>query len=80
VPGTGTWTGCTKSSGSQLIRIEATAADHVSAGPFGQQLAPFSGLAAAAAVTTRPRLGTLVVTGKRRADTEDLIARRGWSL
>jgi hypothetical protein len=31
-------------------------------------------------VTTRLRLGTLVVTGKRRADTEDLIARRGWSL
>jgi hypothetical protein len=30
--------------------------DHFSAGPFGQQLAPFSGLAAAAAVTTRLRL------------------------
>jgi alkanesulfonate monooxygenase SsuD/methylene tetrahydromethanopterin reductase-like flavin-dependent oxidoreductase (luciferase family) len=27
--------------------------DHFSAGPFGQPLAPFSGLAAAAAVTSR---------------------------
>jgi hypothetical protein len=132
--------------------------DHFSAGPFGQQLAPFSGLAAAAAVTTRLRhrgglvpagvrrgrdrvrfgrpaaraagrvarhhqaaagrdpgppcgrvlpdrrarprrsspppagragdrfgdleisaLGTFIVTGERRAATEDLIARRGWS-
>jgi alkanesulfonate monooxygenase SsuD/methylene tetrahydromethanopterin reductase-like flavin-dependent oxidoreductase (luciferase family) len=33
--------------------------DHFSAGAFGQQLAPFSGLAAAAAVTTRLRLGTI---------------------
>ncbi len=31
--------------------------DHFSGGAFGQQLAPFSGLAAAAAVTTRLRLG-----------------------
>jgi hypothetical protein len=30
--------------------------DHFSAGPFGQQLAPFSGLAAVAAATTRLRL------------------------
>lgn len=35
--------------------------DHFSAGAFGQQLAPFSGLAAAAAVTTRLRVGTLVL-------------------
>jgi alkanesulfonate monooxygenase SsuD/methylene tetrahydromethanopterin reductase-like flavin-dependent oxidoreductase (luciferase family) len=33
--------------------------DHFSAGAFGQQFAPFSGLAAAAAVTTRLRVGTL---------------------
>jgi probable F420-dependent oxidoreductase len=40
--------------------------DHFSAGPFGQQLAPFSGLAAAAAVTTRLRLGTLVLSNDFR--------------
>jgi hypothetical protein len=41
--------------------------DHFSAGPFGQQLAPFSGLAAAAAVTTRLRhRGGLVPAGVRR--------------
>ena len=36
--------------------------DHLSAGAFGQQLAPFSGLAAAAAVTSRLRLGTIVLS------------------
>jgi probable F420-dependent oxidoreductase len=40
--------------------------DHFSAGPFGRQLAPFSGLAAAAAVTTRLRLGTLVLSNDFR--------------
>jgi len=40
--------------------------DHFSAGPFGKQLAPFSGLAAAAAVTTRLRLGTLVLSNDFR--------------
>lgn len=40
--------------------------DHFSAGPFGQQLAPFSGLAAAAAATTRLRLGTLVLSNDFR--------------
>jgi probable F420-dependent oxidoreductase len=35
--------------------------DHFSAGAFGQQLAPFSALAAAAAVTDRLRLGTMVL-------------------
>jgi probable F420-dependent oxidoreductase len=35
--------------------------DHFAAGAFGQQLAPFSALAAAAAVTTRLRVGTLVL-------------------
>jgi len=40
--------------------------DHFSAGPFGQQLAPFSGLAAAAAVTSRLRLGTLVLANDFR--------------
>jgi probable F420-dependent oxidoreductase len=39
--------------------------DHFSAGAFGQQLAPFSGLAAAA-VTTRLRVGTLVVANDFR--------------
>jgi alkanesulfonate monooxygenase SsuD/methylene tetrahydromethanopterin reductase-like flavin-dependent oxidoreductase (luciferase family) len=34
--------------------------DHFSAGAFGQQLAPFSALAAAAAVTARLRVGTMV--------------------
>jgi hypothetical protein len=53
--------------------------DHFSAGAFGQQLAPFSGLAAAAAVTTRLRLGTFIITGQRRARTEDLIVSRGWT-
>jgi hypothetical protein len=37
--------------------------DHFSAGPFGQQLAPFSGLAAA---TTRLRVGTLVLSNDFR--------------
>ena len=46
--------------GSLLIR------DHFSAGAFGQQLAPFSALAAAAAVTTRLRLGTLVLSNDFR--------------
>jgi probable F420-dependent oxidoreductase len=40
--------------------------DHFSAGPFGQQLAPFSGLASAAAVTTELRLGTLVLSNDFR--------------
>ena len=40
--------------------------DHFSAGPFGQQLAPFSGLAAAAAATTRLRLDTLVLSNDFR--------------
>jgi probable F420-dependent oxidoreductase len=35
--------------------------DHFSAGAFGQQLAPFSALAAAAAVTDRLHVGTLVL-------------------
>ena len=46
--------------GSLLIR------DHFSAGAFGQQLAPFSALAAAAAVTTRLRVGTLVLSNDFR--------------
>jgi probable F420-dependent oxidoreductase len=40
--------------------------DHFSAGAFGQQLAPFSGLAAAAAATTRLRLGTMVLSNDFR--------------
>jgi probable F420-dependent oxidoreductase len=40
--------------------------DHFSAGAFGQQLAPFSGLASAAAVTTRLRLGTIVLSNDFR--------------
>jgi probable F420-dependent oxidoreductase len=40
--------------------------DHFSAGPFGQQLAPFTALAAAAAVTTRLRLGTIVLSNDFR--------------
>jgi probable F420-dependent oxidoreductase len=40
--------------------------DHFSAGPFGQQLAPFSGLATAASATTRLRLGTLVLSNDFR--------------
>ena len=35
--------------------------DHFSAGAFGPQLAPFSALAAAAAVTERLRVGTMVL-------------------
>jgi probable F420-dependent oxidoreductase len=35
--------------------------DHFAAGAFGQQFAPFSALATAAAVTTRLRVGTLVL-------------------
>jgi probable F420-dependent oxidoreductase len=35
--------------------------DHFSAGAYGQQLAPFSALAAAAAVTTRLHVGTMVL-------------------
>src|SRR5580700_12293480 len=46
--------------GSLLIR------DHFSAAAFGQQLAPFSALAAAAAVTTRLRVGTLVLSNDFR--------------
>jgi probable F420-dependent oxidoreductase len=40
--------------------------DHFSAGAFGQQLAPFSALAAAATVTTRLRVGTLVLSNDFR--------------
>ena len=40
--------------------------DHFSAGAFGRQLAPFTGLAAAAAVTTRLRLGTIVLSNDFR--------------
>jgi probable F420-dependent oxidoreductase len=46
--------------GSLLIR------DHFSAAAFGQQLAPFSALAAAAAVTTRLHVGTLVLSNDFR--------------
>jgi probable F420-dependent oxidoreductase len=46
--------------GSLLIR------DHFSAGAFGQQLAPFSALAAAAAVTSSLRVGTLVLSNDFR--------------
>jgi len=40
--------------------------DHFSAGAFGQQLAPFTALAAAAAVTSELRLGTLVLSNDFR--------------
>jgi probable F420-dependent oxidoreductase len=40
--------------------------DHFSAGAFGQQLAPFSALAAAAAVTARLHVGTLVLSNDFR--------------
>jgi probable F420-dependent oxidoreductase len=40
--------------------------DHFSASAFGQQLAPFTGLAAAAAVTTRLRVGTMVLSNDFR--------------
>jgi probable F420-dependent oxidoreductase len=40
--------------------------DHFAAGAFGQQLAPFTALAAAAAVTTRLRVGTLVLSNDFR--------------
>ncbi|MBV9094874.1 MAG: LLM class flavin-dependent oxidoreductase, partial [Streptosporangiaceae bacterium] len=40
--------------------------DHFSASAFGQQLAPFSGLAAAAAATSRLRLGTMVLSNDFR--------------
>ncbi len=40
--------------------------DHFSASAFGRQLAPFSGLAAAAAVTTRLKVGTLVLSNDFR--------------
>ena len=40
--------------------------DHFSAGAFGQQLAPFTALAAAAAVTTRLRVGTIVLSNDFR--------------
>ena len=40
--------------------------DHFSAGAFGQQLAPFSALAAAAAVTGRLHVGTLVLSNDFR--------------
>ena len=40
--------------------------DHFSAAAFGQQLAPFSALAAASAVTTRLTLGTLVLSNDFR--------------
>jgi len=40
--------------------------DHFSASAFGQQLAPFTALAAAAAVTSKLRLGTLVLSNDFR--------------
>ena len=40
--------------------------DHFSAGAYGQQLAPFSALAAAAAVTARLNVGTLVLANDFR--------------
>jgi probable F420-dependent oxidoreductase len=40
--------------------------DHFSAGAYGQQLAPFSALAAAAAVTSRLHVGTLVLANDFR--------------
>jgi probable F420-dependent oxidoreductase len=40
--------------------------DHFVVGPFGPQLAPFSALAAAAAVTTRLRVGTMVLSNDYR--------------
>src|ERR1700734_96842 len=40
--------------------------DHFSAGAYGQQFAPFSGLAAAAAATTRLHVGTLVLANAFR--------------
>jgi probable F420-dependent oxidoreductase len=40
--------------------------DHFSAGAYGQQLAPFSALAAVAAVTTRLHVGTLVLANDFR--------------
>ncbi len=40
--------------------------DHFSAAAFGQQLAPFTGLAAAGAVTTRLRVGTMVLSNDFR--------------
>ena len=46
--------------GALLIR------DHFSAAAFGQQLAPFTALASAAAVTTRLRVGTLVLSNDFR--------------
>src|SRR5215831_12965220 len=46
--------------GSLLIR------DHFSAGAFGEQLAPFSALAAAAAVTERLHVGTMVLSNDFR--------------
>jgi probable F420-dependent oxidoreductase len=49
-------------SGTDVLLLR----DHFSAGAFGQQLAPFSGLAAAATVTTRLRLGTIVLSNDFR--------------
>jgi probable F420-dependent oxidoreductase len=40
--------------------------DHFSAAPFGQQFAPFSALAAAAAVTARLHVGTMVLSNDFR--------------
>src|SRR2546421_10693341 len=40
--------------------------DHFSAGAFGQPLAPFTALASAAAGTTRPRGGTIVLSNDFR--------------
>src|SRR6266702_2524275 len=40
--------------------------DHFSAAAFGQQLAPFTALASAAAVTTRLRVGTIVLSNDFR--------------
>ena len=54
--------------------------DHFSAGAFGQQLAPFSALAAGDRFgqLELSAFGTFSITARRRASTEELIARRGW--
>jgi probable F420-dependent oxidoreductase len=49
-------------SGIDVLQLR----DHFMSGPFGPQLAPFSALAAAAAVTTRLHLGTMVLSNDYR--------------
>ncbi len=48
--------------------------DHFIAEPFGNQLGPFSALATVAAITTRLRIGTLVICNDYRHPV--LLARR----